>query len=162
MVKERNQVLSFENPPLLVIKHILIPYDDSDYSKKAFEFGLDLARKYNSKISIISVMYSSVMGSSFLERQEHQTSIERTRLRKLTNSFSEYRLRSRKLKIPFYSEIVVSNSVSESVLSFASSKKVDLIIMGTRGRVGSPRMMRLGSVAIDVSQSSSCPVLFVK
>lgn len=163
MIKNRRQeIVSFEAPPILLIKHIMIPFDDSDYSRTAFEFALDLARRYNAKISVVSIMYSSVMGSSFLDRTEHQTTIEKTRLRKLKSSFEDFKLRTEKFKVPFFSDIIVANSVSEAILAFASSKKVDLIIMGTRGRMGSPRHMRLGSVAIDVSQSSLCPVLFVK
>lgn len=162
MLKNKKQVISFEAPPVLLIKHIMVPFDDSDYSRTAFEFALDLARRYKAKISVLSVMYSSVMGSSFLDRTEHQTTIEKTRLRKLKSSFSDFKLRTEKFKVPFFSDVIVAGSVSEALLAFASSKKVDLIIMGTRGRMGSPRHMRMGSVAIDVSQSSLCPVLFVK
>ena len=167
MVKKSKQVLSyktqkFEDPRTLLIRHILVPFDDSEYSYTAFEFSLDLAKKYGAKITAISVMYSSVFGSSFLDLTAHQTSIEKTRIRRLNKAFRDMRLTAGKYGISFSSEVIVSSSVAESILAFSSSQKADLIIMGTRGRAGSPRHMRLGSVAMDVCQSSLCPVLFVK
>ena len=167
MSKKSKQVLTyktqkFEEPRTLLIRHILVPFDDSSYSHTAFEYALDLAKKYGAKVSVVSVMYSSVFGSSFLDLTAHQTSIERSHMRRLTNVFRDMKSTALKYKVPFNSEVIVSSSVSETILSFASSQKADLIIMGTRGRTGSPRHMRLGSVAMDVSQSSLCPVLFVK
>lgn len=167
MAKKSRQVLAykpqkFEESKTLLIRHILVPFDDSKYSRTAFEYAIDLAKKYGSKISVISIMYSSVFGSSFLDLTAHQTSIERTRLKKLTEEFRRMKQNAAKYHIPISSEVIMSSSVSESILSFASSQKADMIIMGTRGRTGGPRHMRLGSVAMDVSQASFCPVLFVK
>lgn len=167
MSRKGKQILTqkpqhFEKSKILLIRHILVPFDDSDYSYTAFEYALDLAKRYGSKISVISIMYSNVFGSSFLDLTSHQTSIEQTRVKRLSIIFKKMKLIASKFQIPFSSEIIISSSVSESILSFASSQKVDMIIMGTRGRVGGPRHMRLGSVSMDVSQYSSCPVLFVK
>ena len=167
MSKKSNQVLSYnlqkpEEPRAFLIRHILVPYDNSVYSNVAFDIALDLAKKYGAKVSAVSVMYSSIAGGSFLDLSTHQTSIERTRLRKLAKIFKEMRLLAAKYGVPLTTEVVISSSVAETILSFASSQKADLIVMGTRGRTGGPRQMRLGSVAIDVSQDSSCPVLFAK
>lgn len=167
MQKKSNQVISYklgrpEEPKALLIRHILVPYDDSVYSDAAFDIALDLAKKYGSKVSAVSVMYSAIAGSSFLDFTAHQTSIEKSRLRRLTKIFKEMKLLATRYKIPLTTEIIMSNSVAETILTFASSQKADLIVMGTRGRAGGPRHMRLGSVAMDVSQYASCPVLFAK
>ena len=62
----------------------------------------------------------------------------------------------------FNADVVMASSVAETILAFASSQKAELIVMGTRGRNSGPRHLRLGSVAIDVSQRSNVPVLLVK
>lgn len=167
MSKKSNQVLSYklqkpEEPKALLIRHILVPYDDSVYSDAAFDIALDLAKKYGAKVSAVSVMYSGIVGSSFLDLTAHQTSIEKSRLRRLAKIFKEMKLLAIKYKVPLTTEVIVSSSVAETILAFASSQKADLIVMGTRGRTGGPKHMRLGSVAMDVSQYASCPVLFAK
>ena len=144
------------------IKHILVPFDDSDRSFNAFNFALDLAKKYRSSLSVVTVMYSSVLGSSFLDIPSHETYIEKTRLKRLSHIFNRLKLAAEKFQIPFISEIILSSSVAESLLSFANSYKVDLIVLGTRGRTGSPLRLQLGSVATLISHNATCPVLLVK
>jgi nucleotide-binding universal stress UspA family protein len=167
MSKKSNQVLSYklqkpDEPQALLLRHILVPYDDSVFSDAAFDIALDLAKKYGAKVSAVSVMYSGIVGSSFLDLGAHQTSIERTRLRRLSKIFKEMKLLAARYRVPLTTEVIVSSYVSETILAFASSQKADLIVMGTRGRTGGPKHMRIGSVAMDVSQYSSCPVLFAK
>lgn len=53
------------------------------------------------------------------------------------------------------------NSVVETLTTFANANKVDLIVMGTRGKTGFKPLL-LGSVSIGVSQYASCPILLVK
>ena len=161
MLKKSAQVLNSNDHykiSQILIQHILVPFDDSIYSYSAFKFALDLAEKYGAKISVISIIYSS----SFTDINAHQTSIEKTHLVNKAKAFKKMREVSTKFKIPFTSELILASSVAEAILAFASSQKADLIVMGTRGKTGGPKHMRLGSVAVEVSQSSLCPVIFVK
>lgn len=156
------QVQGIQLDERISIRNILIPFDGSDYSFNAFSYGLNLASQYSSNLFVISVTYGSEIGSSLINPHEHQTSIQNNKLKKLSNTFKDFKKQTAKLQIPFSSDIIISSSVAQSILSYTSSHKIDLIIMGTRGRVGAPRQLRLGSVAVDVSQNSSCPVLLVK
>ena len=54
------------------IKHILVPYDDSQYSNRAFVHALDLAKKYGAELTIISIMYSSILPTHI----QHQTTVD--------------------------------------------------------------------------------------
>ena len=36
------------------IKNILVPYDGSNYSKRAFKLALDMAQKFHSKLILVS------------------------------------------------------------------------------------------------------------
>ena len=35
----------FLEPKMVLVRHVLVPFDDSEYSRTAFDFGLDLAKK---------------------------------------------------------------------------------------------------------------------
>ncbi len=144
-----------------LIKHIFVPYDGSAFSNRAFEFALDLANKYGSSITVSTVMSSSFFESSFLDPQEpNKKIVDKEKLAAMEKHFKKIREISKKFMIPLRTEIFVSSSVSDSLVSFANSNKVDLIVMGTRGR-GDNRLM-LGSVSIGVSQKATAPVLLVK
>ncbi|MGB6671144.1 MAG: universal stress protein [Candidatus Nitrosopolaris sp.] len=52
-------------------------------------------------------------------------------------------------------------SVIGSIIDYATSRDVDLIVIGTRGRTGLKRFL-MGSVANGVVQHAHCPVLLVR
>ena len=137
-----------------LVKHIFVPYDGSAFSVRAFEFALDLASKYGSSITVGTVMSSSFFDSSFLDAQEpNKRIVDKEKLAAMEKHFEKIRNISKKFMIPVKTEIFVSSSVSDSLITFANSNKVDLIVMDTRGK-GDNRLM-LGSVSIDLSQKAT-------
>lgn len=144
-----------------IIKHIFVPYDDSAHATRAFEFALDMANKYGASITVGTVMTSSFFDSSFLDAQEpNKRFVDREKLAAMEKRFEKIRQLSKKFTIPIKTEVFVSSSVSDSLVAFANSNRVDLIVMGTRGK-GDNRLM-LGSVSIGVSQKATAPVLLIK
>lgn len=144
-----------------LIKHVLVPFDESEISYHAFEFALDLAKKYQARLSVLTVMHSEILASSFLEVSSHQKIVERQRVMELNHLFRIMKDIAKRFKVSFYSDIILSRSVSDSIVAFCSQHKVNLIVMGTRSRQG-PKRYLIGSVAIDVLQKASCPIIFVK
>ena len=139
------------------IRHILVPYDDSPYSNRAFVYALDLAKKYGAIISVISIMYSNSKPTNI----EHQTSIDRKKIDAMKKSFRRLNEVSKRFGVPMRTEMMMESAIVETIISYTTSKKVDMIVMGTRGRGGHKRFM-FGSVAMNVSQTASCPVMLVK
>ncbi|MDC8438249.1 MAG: universal stress protein [Candidatus Nitrosotenuis sp.] len=144
-----------------LIKHILVPFDESQMSYRAFEFALDLAKKYNAKISIITVMFSGVMSRSFIDMTSHQKVIENDRMKQISHSSKLLQDIAKRFGVEAKFEVKISNNVSDTILSFSSHQRVGLIVMGTRAR-NSPNRFLIGSVAIDVIQKAVCPVILVK
>jgi nucleotide-binding universal stress UspA family protein len=52
-------------------------------------------------------------------------------------------------------------SIDGTIIEYAESEDVDLIIMGTRGRSGFAKLL-LGSIASAVVTYSPCPVMIIK
>ncbi|MFZ0842411.1 MAG: universal stress protein, partial [Nitrosotalea sp.] len=55
-----------------MIEHIMIAYDKSEPANRAFEYAVDLAKKYNSTISIVSCIVIQVptdpyFGTAYME-----------------------------------------------------------------------------------------------
>lgn len=137
----------------------MVPYDKSEAANRAFEYALDLAKKYNSSISIVSCISLQVptdpyFGSAYIET----TKILRE---DAVNSISKLEPRLREANIKFKTDVLETISITESLTSYAESHDVDLIIIGSRGLGGFKKLL-LGSVASGVSQHSKCPVLIVK
>ena len=142
-----------------MIKHILIPYDQSEPANRALEFAIDLAKKYAAKISVVACIVPKVpmdptFGKSYAETLElmRQNAVA---------AVSIVESRIDELKMPVKTEVLVGVSIIDELLSYAESHEVDLIVMGSRGLGGFKKLL-LGSVASGLSQHSKCPVLIVK
>lgn len=139
-----------------MIRHILVPFDASEYSNRAFVYALDLAKKYGAELTVLSVMYSSLP-----THIQHQTIMDNETEKKMERSFRRLHEVAKKFEIPIKTEMVMESEIVDNILSYASAHKVNLIVMGTRGR-GGPNRLMFGSVAMGTSQKASCPVMLVK
>ena len=142
-----------------MIKHIMVPYDKSEAANHAFEYAVDLAKKYNSSISIVSCVSLQVPTDPYFGTAY----VETTKLLRedAVNSISKLEPRLRESNISFKTDVLEVISITESLMSYAESHDIDLIIIGSRGLGGFKKLL-LGSVASGVSQHSKCPVLIVK
>jgi nucleotide-binding universal stress UspA family protein len=138
------------------IRHILVPFDASEYSTRSFVYALDFAKKYGAELSIISIMHSSLP-----THIQHETTIDNEMEKIMEKSFRRLRDVAKKFGIPIKTEIIMDSEIVDNILSYVSAHKVNLIVMGTRGR-GGPNRLMFGSVAMATSQKAPCPVMLVK
>lgn len=137
----------------------MVPYDQSDAANKAFDFAVDLAKKYSSKISIVScIVPQAPMDPTFATSYAETFVLMR---KSAVDAVSKIESKIKELNIPSKSSVLEGLSVTDELLSYAESNQVDLIVMGSRGLGGFKKLL-LGSVASSVSQHSKCPVLIVK
>ena len=142
-----------------MIKHIMVPYDKSESSIRAFEYAIDLAVKYNANMSIVTCISIQIPTEPYFGTAY----IETTRLLKedAIKSTSNLESRLKELKIQYKIDVLEVTSITDALTSYAESHNVDLIVMGSRGLGGFKKLL-LGSVASGVSQHAKSPVLIVK
>ena len=143
----------------MIFKNILVPYDATSFSNRAFQRALDIAKKDGSKITIFTVIegqYSAIMSYSkinldIIKKQE-----------KAAKKFI-FALKSsaKKSNVPVFVKIKQGTTIVKEIVNFAKSKKFDLIVMGSHGRTGLNKLI-LGSVANGVAQQAKCSVMVVK
>ena len=142
------------------MKKILVPFDGSGYSEKAFEKGLEIAEKFGSEIIVMTVVQSKISDSAgmSLERmqeiQDEEEDMATTMLKKLEG-------KANAKKVSFSIKIIHNPSSSEGIVNYADSNNIDLVVMGSHGRTGFRKIV-LGSVASGVVGHSKCPVLITK
>jgi len=143
-----------------LFKNILVPFDLSVQSTRAFKVALDIAKCRDSKITLLTCLegdawhhkyYDARADSELIKKQKKVTT---EHLEKLTSLAD-------KNNVSIKSQILTSKSVVNDIVTFAKSRKYDLIVIGSHGRTGFDKLL-LGSVANGVSQKSTCPILIVK
>jgi len=145
-----------------LFKNILVPYDGSNCSYYAFKVSLDIAKKYNSKITILSCLKRELRGLhwyGFDARTEN--ALLKKQKKALEKDLTKFEPLIKKEGVSINTKILEPQSVVKSIVSYSKSNKIDLIVMGSHGRKGFDKLL-LGSVANGVSQRASCPILIVK
>lgn len=144
----------------MLFQNILVPFDQSDQSTRAFKVALDIAKKYHSKVTLLTCLdadtwhhkyYDSRVTSQLLKIQKK---VAKEHLEQL-ESLAE------KNNISIKSHILSSESIVNDIVKFTKSRKHDLVVIGSHGRSGFDKWL-LGSVANGVSQKTKCPILIVK
>ena len=144
----------------MLFENILVPFDLSSPSNNAFKVALDIAQKYNSKITLLTCVEGDAWHHKFYDARadsellKKQTKIATKYMEKLEDSANRAGV---KIKL----QILKSTSVVKDITTFAKSRKIDLIVMSSHGRTGLDKII-LGSVANGVVQRSTIPVLLIK
>jgi len=142
----------------MLFKNILVPHDGSSQSKHAFKVALDMAKKYNSKLSMVSVLNTS---SGYWGHSTLWDKAIGGAKNLVTKEFESFESAAKKAKVSFHSEIIESDSITKTIVSYSKSKKIDLIVMGAHGITGWDKLI-LGSVTDGVAHRVRCLVLIVR
>lgn len=144
----------------MVITNILVPFDGSSHSIKAFNTALDIAEKQNAKMDVLTCLEKENLGAWYIDKRVNKRIIKNAR--EFAMSFLvKLEDKAKKRDVSLSIHILETKSISKQIIDFAKSKKINLIVIGSHGRTGMSQFI-LGSVSNAVSQSAKCPVLIIK
>ena len=155
-----------------LFKKILVPLDGSDHSSKALEIAVQIAKKFDGKITLIHA-YSvgarpivmpepATLSPSWvpvMAPAEFSKVVEAARkagARILENG--KKRVEKEGVKVE---RLLREGHTVQEIIKAAKHGKFDLIVMGARG-VSRIRGILLGSVSDGVIRNAPCPVLVTK
>jgi len=143
------------------IRNILVPIDGSECSLDAAKYATRIAKNENAQLFCIRIMTKVPYGytDSPPATDEYFKDIEE----KVQSWFDKVRDMAKtegitKLKTENFADV---KSVIRSIIDYANSMDIDLIVIGTRGRTGLKRLL-MGSVANGVIHNAHCSVLLVR
>jgi nucleotide-binding universal stress UspA family protein len=136
------------------VKNVLFATDLSDAASAAIPYAKEIARKYGANLFVLHVrppIVNPMTAPQTWASIEEAAKVENERQRKeLTAVFAETD-----------AEILIEEGDIQSVLaSTIRHHKIDLVVIGTRGRSGFKKFF-LGSIAEEIFRQVSCPVLTV-
>lgn len=127
------------------LEKILVPLDGSLEAECVLPYIRDLAPRFNAKVYVLGVGIGQ-------------------RTRRVNRLLEDYIARTaeelKKQKFKTEGAVVYGNA-ADSILEFAQSQKMDLIVMATHGLSGITRWW-LGSVAEKVVSAASTPIMLVQ
>jgi nucleotide-binding universal stress UspA family protein len=155
--------VTMDNNTKVQITKILVPIDGSECSLHAAKYATRIAKDENAQLYCIHVITSVPYGIATSTATPVIEEYLKVYEEKVQSWFDKVRDMAKTECIPdLKTEIFTDvNSVIESIIDYATSKNIDLIVIGTRGRTGLKRFL-MGSVANGVVQHAHCSVLLVR
>lgn len=151
-----------------------MPIDGSEYSLKALDCAIALAKKFSSQVHVIHIVQavtSVSYGTSFMTWSIYSSSSDITGPSFMINLRNHLKENGRQILATTETKTkeagikavatLLFGSPAEEIINFAEKEAIDLIVIGDRG-LGSVSRFFLGSVSNNVSRHASCPVLIVK
>jgi nucleotide-binding universal stress UspA family protein len=139
----------------------LVGLDGSEYSLKALEFAVDLAKKYHSQLVLVHVVLRQIYainppeagilaGTAIVRELEAEG--------KAILAKGEEAAKAQGLPV----EVRLRQGVpAEELLRASVDEKADLLVLGSRG-LSQVKAFLLGSVSDKVSHHAKCPTLIVR
>ncbi len=166
----------------LLIKKILVPFDNSEYSEKSLAYAVNLANlvfqgnrgKPTVNILLLHVIQELPITKSLLDkpvkaREGKATSLSQHALA-IYSEIEDNIKKVIKEKINKFEStegvkleytILYGNPANE-IVDYSIKNKVDLLIMGSNGLQGLAKIKGLGSVSRKVSERISCPITIIR
>jgi len=144
----------------MTFKNILVPYDGSVSAIRAFNKAMEMTKQHESNLHIVTCLNIENLGGWYKDKRINKDILKNAR--NLTEkNFSKLNDIAEKNSIHASFIIMESKNIVKDLISFAKSKHIDLIMMGSFGR-GKFDKVLLGSVSNGVMLKAKCPVLIIK
>jgi len=138
------------------IKRIVVPVDFTDFSGRAADYAVMLARRFKARIVLVHVIEPFTYDiNETMWVVDHYTALKAIAERLLAQ-----RRKALSRKGVAVQAVLLRGRPPFEIVEEARKRRADLIVMGTHGRTGLEHVV-LGSVAERVVRFSSCPVLTV-
>jgi nucleotide-binding universal stress UspA family protein len=146
-----------------VFSKILVPVDGSESSLNATDYAMEMAKKDGAQVIALTVNRIPLSSYGLTTPQgELNQPKEREEMFESKQWFDKLKQNANQNNIQLKTEIISSQmSVEGTIVEYAESEGIDLIILGTKGSSGLKKML-LGSVASGVVSYATCPVMVVR
>ena len=139
----------------LSFHHILVPYDGTKTGDKAFNGALQLAKKFESRITVLSCLEKEST-FVFFETESDKKSVKK-RNKAMQEKISNLEQLAEKHDIKCNSKITNCSLASKCIVSYVKSHKIDLIVMSKSSKI-SPEKIYHDSTVNHVYNHVDCPM----
>lgn len=110
----------FENIAVAIITPV--------HTKKSFSTGLQLAKKFNSKLTVIECLYKKQPRFYFFETESDKM-ITKEQTAKLKKELEEWKKIAQKENIAIKTELALTESISHWVIDYVKENKINLLVV---------------------------------
>jgi nucleotide-binding universal stress UspA family protein len=152
----------------MLFKNILLAFDGSEASTKAFDYAIYLSRMENATLTFLHVLDNIKQGGVIgLRARYGDTKLvqayQNTRRKAVERRILPLQKTATEQGIKTIISVIEdeNNSKIETIVEFIEKNNIDLVVTGSRG-LSHFKQMLLGSIASGITIHSNCPVLIIR
>jgi nucleotide-binding universal stress UspA family protein len=139
-----------------MFQQILLAWDGSDVALRAFDFAIDLTRRYDADLVAVSIAYSPAHAETDADREESSDAAQRY----LANTFGEVADRAERAGVSVQHQIIEGATPTQALADYAHEHGFDLIVCGHHHTRRAGRLLLRG-VTHDLMEATDVPVLVI-
>jgi len=143
----------------MVFKNIVVAYDGSENAKRALDVAIDLAKRYEARLTIIEVIDTSVLVGMGLGPIPSEVINEM--YNKAKKDVEEAKEKAINSGVKNVEAVNIEGDPATTIMDYAGKAGADLIVTGSRG-LSTVKRIFLGSVSSRIVHEAKIPVLVVK
>ncbi|MFB5635656.1 MAG: universal stress protein [Nitrosopumilus sp.] len=98
------------------------------HTKKSFELGLEMAKKFDSELTVIECMYKTPPKFYFFETKSDKKTTQ-NQIAKLKAELENWKAVAQKQGIPIKTKLALTDNISHWVVDYVKENKIDLLIV---------------------------------
>jgi nucleotide-binding universal stress UspA family protein len=139
-----------------MFQRILLAWDGSELALRAFDFAIDVTRRYEGDLVAVSIAHSPAHAETDADRQESAEAANRY----LTETFGEVRDRAERAGLTVEHTVIESDAPTQALVDYAHEHGFDLIVCGHHHSRRAGRLLLRG-LTHDLMEATSIPVLVI-
>ena len=145
----------------MAYQNILVPVDGSELALSVVKHAAELAKAFNSKVTIVEVMtLDPYIAAEYLSAGQTNVMIERAR-EFIQSNIDAAKAQFEAQGITAETKLLEGESISRTIIKAVDELNVDLIVLSSHGLSGIKKLL-MGSVAQSLIKESKVPVFVVK
>jgi len=139
-----------------MLNRIIVAVDGSEHSKKAIQYTINLANKFQSEVWVVHAFSQISELFGYDDFQKIVSKLKGAGQVVMDDALKEFEGVSFKIH-----EELLQGPAAQAILTVAQTRKADMIVMGTRG-MGAVKGFLFGSVSSKIVQHAPCTVMVVR
>lgn len=145
----------------MAYQNILVPVDGSELALNVIQHAVELAKAFNSKVTVVQVMtLDPYIASEYLSQGQTNEMIERAR-EFIQSNIDHAKAQFEAHGIQVETQLLEGENIPRTLCKAVDELNIDLIVLSSHGRSGFKKLL-MGSVAQSLITESTVPVFVVK
>ncbi len=141
---------------MLTFRKILVPIDNSEHSRHAFQYALGMAQTQGAHVALLH-SYGRI---PMLIGGEAREALVKELVKEAEKLLKPYAAKMREIGVE-PALVITEGRAGDAIVAEANSGGYDLVVMGSRG-LSELGGMIMGSAAHRVLSAAACPVLVIR